>query len=619
MWNDVETADDLLNFRLIANIATSLVFESEGEPVSIGISGKWGTGKSSLVKMIGEKLQSENSQGEYVFLEFNAWLYQGYDDAKLALLQSVSDKILTIAEERESLVDKAFSFAKRINYFRALKIAAPAIAGGLFGSAIGGPIGGILGVVSGIASAGAATPDDIEKLTSDYSKLSPELSGILKPEQNLSLPKQIEELRGSLTNLLKELNITLVVLVDDLDRCMPNTAISTLEAMRLLLFVPRTAFIIAADEGMIRSAVRSHFSQPDLDSDLVTNYFDKLIQVPLRVPRLSTNDVKAYVIILLSELAVRKKTLSQEIADKAKKIILDKAKKSWQGTLTKKDLQEAFGNHASILEKEISISLEISEILSSTKEISGNPRLIKRFLNNLIIRQKIAEEQGLAIAFEELVKMQLFERCATSAAFDYLARQVTESDDGKPEFIVKIERELQKGDPYIAPDTSWSNPFIESWIGIKPALASIDLRPLLYLSREKFISISNIDDISDSARIVLEAILISEDTLDVLSEQLMQIGEIEAEKIFTKLKVKCRSEQWSFEYLQKCLFVVSTYDFLNEEFINLLREIPADSRPAPLIPLISKYPWVQELLDSWLNDPKTNKPTINAIKLKARR
>ena len=99
----------------------------------------------------------------------------------------------------------------------------------------------------------------------------------------------------------------------------------------------------------------------------------------------------------------------------------------------------------------------------------------------------------------------------------------------------------------------------------------------------------------------------------------MQIGEIEAEKIFTKLKVKCRSEQWSFEYLQKCLFVVSTYDFLNEEFINLLREIPADSRPAPLIPLISKYPWVQELLDSWLNDPKTKKPTINAIKLKARR
>ncbi|PEG62885.1 KAP family P-loop NTPase fold protein, partial [Lelliottia amnigena] len=139
MWNDVETADDLLNFKLIAGIATRLVFESAGEPVSIGISGKWGTGKSSLVKMIGEKLQNDSSKDDYVFLEFNAWLYQGYDDAKLALLQSVSDKILSIAKERETFIDKAVSFAKRINYFRALKIAAPAISGAIFGSVVAGP------------------------------------------------------------------------------------------------------------------------------------------------------------------------------------------------------------------------------------------------------------------------------------------------------------------------------------------------------------------------------------------------------------------------------------------------------------------------------------------------
>lgn len=501
MWNDVETADDLLNFKLIAGIATRLVFESAGEPVSIGISGKWGTGKSSLVKMIGEKLQNDSSKDDYVFLEFNAWLYQGYDDAKLALLQSVSDKILSIAKERETFIDKAVSFAKRINYFRALKIAAPAISGAIFGSVVAGPIGGILGVVSGISSTGKITENDIEKLRDDYSKLAPQFNGILNPEQATSLPRQIEELRTSLTHLLKELNITLVVLVDDLDRCMPNTAISTLEAMRLLLFVPQTAFIIAADEGMIRSAVRSHFSQTDLDSDLVTNYFDKLIQVPLRVPRLSTNDVKAYVVILLSELAVRHNIIPKEDAESAKKIILEKAKKSWQGILTKKELNEAFGKHSSALEKEITIALEISEILSSTKEIAGNPRLIKRFLNNLIIRQQIAEEQGLAISFEALVKMQLFERCATTTAFEYLARAVTESEDGKPIFIAKLEQELQRGNPYTSPDKSWSNPFIESWIGIKPSLSSVDLRPLLYLSREKFISISSMDEISDDARV----------------------------------------------------------------------------------------------------------------------
>ncbi|MEI7173286.1 MULTISPECIES: KAP family P-loop NTPase fold protein [Pectobacterium] len=619
MWNDVETADDLLNFKLIANIATRLVFESNGEPVSIGVSGKWGTGKSSLVKMIGQKLQDEGTKEKYIFLEFNAWLYQGYDDAKLALLQSVSDKILSVAQDRKNFVEKAFDFAKRIDYFRAIKIAAPAAAGALWGGAIGGPIGSILGIVSGIISSKIVTSDELDLLQSEYSKISHNFNGLLKPSESKSLPKQIEELRMSLTQLLKDLDITLVVLVDDLDRCMPNTAISTLEAMRLLLFVPRTAFIIAADEGMIRSAVRSHFSQNDLDSDLVTNYFDKLIQVPLRVPRLSTNDVKAYVVILFSDLASRKGVIPKSVAIEAKKIILEKAKKSWQGSLNRKEILNAFGPYAEKIETEISIAIDISAILASTKEIAGNPRLIKRFLNNLIIRQQIAEEQGLAIAFEELVKLQLFERCATTAAFDFLARSVTESEDGKPKFIEKIESDIQKGNVYTPPDPSWRNDFIESWVEIKPSLSSIDLRPLLYLSREKFISISNMDDISDEARNILESIIISDDTFEIFSERLKGIGEIEAEKIFSRLKVKCRSEQWSIEYLKKCLFVTSVYESMANEFTSLLREIPGETRPASLIPLINKNSWAIDLLESWEKDSNTNKQTVNAIKLKFRR
>ncbi len=52
------------------------------------------------------------------------------------------------------------------------------------------------------------------------------------------------------------------MLVDDLDRCLPDTAIETLEAIRLFVFTTKTAFVIAADEGMIEYAVKKHF--PDL-------------------------------------------------------------------------------------------------------------------------------------------------------------------------------------------------------------------------------------------------------------------------------------------------------------------------------------------------------------------
>lgn len=68
--------------------------------------------------------------------------------------------------------------------------------------------------------------------------------------------------------------MTLVVLIDDLDRCLPETTISTLEAIRLFLFLKNTAFVIAADNDMIKHAVRRHFEGVE-DDLLVTNYFDK--------------------------------------------------------------------------------------------------------------------------------------------------------------------------------------------------------------------------------------------------------------------------------------------------------------------------------------------------------
>ena len=125
-------------------------------------------------------------------------------------------------------------------------------------------------------------------------------------------------------------------MVDDLDRCLPNTAISTLEAMRLLLFIPQTAFIIAADEQMIRNAVRSHFGNIDLSDELVTSYFDKLVQIPLRVPRLGANEVKGYLILLLADLAQRRGIITLEEKEKGHDAIVRAMKKSWAGGLTKR-------------------------------------------------------------------------------------------------------------------------------------------------------------------------------------------------------------------------------------------------------------------------------------------
>jgi predicted KAP-like P-loop ATPase len=51
MWHDNETTVDYVNFRLVAKSCAELIRDTEGEPISIGISGGWGAGKSSLVRM----------------------------------------------------------------------------------------------------------------------------------------------------------------------------------------------------------------------------------------------------------------------------------------------------------------------------------------------------------------------------------------------------------------------------------------------------------------------------------------------------------------------------------------------------------------------------------------
>ena len=344
MWNDVETTQDLLNFKVVADTAARMIKDGNGEPVSIGVSGSWGAGKSSLVQMIGESLKSLDGGKNYIFINFNAWLYQGYDDARMALLQKVADKILEESKSRETCIDKAKEFIKRINWLRAVKFMAPVATGIITGGAVAGPVGSFIGAVSGLFSQGGMpNQDDLVKVRDSYNLVAPDIQKLLNEKEDKSVPKEIEALRSLFEELLKELNLTLIVLVDDLDRCLPNTAISTLEAMRLLLFIPQTAFIIAADEQMIRNAVRSHFGDIDLSDELVTSYFDKLIQIPLRVPRLGTNEVKGYLILLLADLSQRRGLITQEEQTKGHDAIVSAIRKSWAGGLTKKVIESAMG------------------------------------------------------------------------------------------------------------------------------------------------------------------------------------------------------------------------------------------------------------------------------------
>ena len=114
MWPDNETGTDFLNFSGVAETVGEIVVQARGRPISIGVSGAWGAGKSSMIKLIRHGLENrpEGQAGNFVFVEFNAWLYQGYDDARAALLEAIASTLAHEAQERKTGVDKAQGAAR---------------------------------------------------------------------------------------------------------------------------------------------------------------------------------------------------------------------------------------------------------------------------------------------------------------------------------------------------------------------------------------------------------------------------------------------------------------------------------------------------------------------------
>ncbi len=624
MWNDIETTTDYLHFSVVSKTVANLIIESGDNPISIGVSGSWGAGKSSMVKMIGKDLNEQSGEdNKYIFLEFNAWLYQGYEEAKSALLQSVTRKLTEEMQkqkisEDDELGKKFKRFLKRINWFQVSKLALPLLAGFIPGAAPVGVIANFANAMKNSWNNRDKKSENGEALNTAFEGLIPELENLLKENEEIAEPvtKQIEEIREEFEEILGQLRVKLVVLVDDLDRCLPETAISTLEAMRLLLFVKRTAFIIAADEQMIRNGVRAHFNGVELSDGLVTSYFDKLIQVPIKIPHLGIAEVKVYIVLLFMELEVRRGKLEQRFFSAAQSKLSSMLSKAWEDDITVNKIETVFDDSTKTLMKEsVLIADQLAGILVNADNIKGNPRLIKRLLNALEIRKKVVKFNGMTLDSGVLVKMLLFERCASEGAFDYLTKETANAVNGKPEFLQKLEDSLKNGEKYEAPDATWNNDFVWNWLLIEPKLSGMDLRPLLYLSRDKALSFAAYDELSAEGEELLAALKKVKNGTYVkdLVESIKSVGIKEAEKLLKRIISLGRNEQWNANILFAAVHITEAFSELGRNLVSALYEIPAKSRKAPIIPVIADKEWAKDMLKQWYGDSETPESVKKAI------
>lgn len=492
MWRDRESEEDFLNFTEVADQIATLALSPDLLPVSIGVFGTWGTGKSTVLKLAEAKMMG--AEKPPIIIEFDAWLYQGFDDAKAALMEVVATRLLEATKDNETLFAKAKNFAGRINYFRALGLAADFGVG----MALGVPPGLLTragGAISAMIS-GRGDADDVSEVKEAGKAAKETWSQLVQPEEAKTPPQEIAKFREEFGELLQALDQTLVLFIDNLDRCLPDVAIGTLEAVRLFLFLPGTAFVIAADEDMIRHSVAKHFSDPNASH--VHDYLDKVIQVPMRVPQVGIEDVRAYMYSLFVSRAA-----PDRLAD-VQAHLLSALQNSWKGDTFTRDEIDNLARNPSGLRDTLAVADRLAPILATAPNIGGNPRIVKRLLNAVTLRQTLAASRQMTVDLATLAKLAVFERGTDAAAVQLLYRIVMDEKE-KQEILLPSG---QGGDAELPAEWKRHQAFVDQWRGMEPVFDDpAVLRAAMFLSRDVMAPALARSGLSESAREAIAALM----------------------------------------------------------------------------------------------------------------
>jgi hypothetical protein len=551
---DNETKVDLLNNEAIAATIIKLLREQPDRPVTVGVHGDWGAGKSSILEMVEAGF---DGQPRILCLKFNGWRFQGFEDAKIALIEGI---VTGLVEKRPTLTKTAEVVKEAFRRIDWLKVAKRG--GGLAFTAFTGiptldQVQTVVGAVEGLI----ADPTRVVSRENIDTALG-EVKSLLKPAaETKKVPEEIREFRKAFDDLLEKADVErLVVLIDDLDRCLPDTAIETLEAVRLFVFTARTAFVVAADEAMIEYAVRKHFPElPDTTGprDYARNYLEKLIQVPFRIPALGETETRLYVLLLLvgAEIGEDSPEFAALIAEARNRL-----RRPWEiSKLDAPAVKAALGAISENVQSALFLSDQISPILASGTK--GNPRQVKRFLNTLLLRNRIAEARGFGdeVKLPILAKLMLAERFLPRL-FDQIASTAAADANGLcPELVVleaaadeehreeapgpkatrkvgesqsapKRPQGLKSGESALV--TEWlASKSILAWSKIAPKLADVDLRPYVFVAKDRKDYFGPASVLGHLATVV-EQLLGPKLAVQALASELQKLAPPEATQVF---------------------------------------------------------------------------------------
>lgn len=468
MWKDIETSEDLLGYRFHAKLLKEIVLDKSMLPTSIGIFGNWGYGKSSLMllleKEINEEIAMHVAEGNtprILQVRFNGWQYESYETTKYSLIQVLLDSVEKYLSDNRDVFEKLDILLKRINLLKLGVLLLKKYVWDKIPNAIKSnlPQADDLKECIGV--------DDITKFQNEF--------------QNEHTSLFVTKFRTLLESIVEEAKFdSIIVYIDDLDRCSGEKMIECIEAIKLFLNVKNTAFVLGADERMVERAIKEHYPEIEQDKRQIyspfSDYLEKLIQIPYRLPRLSLNEQYTYILFLL---------LKSKYPNFFNAVIKD---------YNDYKNNEPFGNYdaekmrAALGENKIpDVEALIPIIPMMTRFLNGSPRQLKRFLNTFDLRMRMVQVANIReIDPTVLAKLMLLE-------YNFKYQRLFESlygmqllGDGIIDKIGEVEecaRQKKKLN-----DKRWQeweeDNLVLDWLSLSPSLSGVNLKEYFWIARD---------------------------------------------------------------------------------------------------------------------------------------
>jgi len=324
------SSEDPLHFGRYCSVLTEVILTTENTPITIGIFGPWGSGKTSLMRMIEHALretQKEN-QPKVLSVWFNAWQYDRDEALWRALLLCVLEALRNTLDQDQQEEEQS-NFLKHLNrleesLYQTVEWKELGRWTVDWAQAIQSTIGGAADIALTFVPGAAPLVEILSKVRNavsddDKKKIAEAFHREVR-EYRRHQVCSVEQFQQGLQELLQKYIIPqkrLVVFVDDLDRCVPEKAITVLEAIKLFLDVQGCIFVLGADRDVIEKGIRVKYQgfllgpeEKLAEEDLLRripitgrDYMEKIVQLPFSLPALRHEQVETFVRSLLPDLS----------------------------------------------------------------------------------------------------------------------------------------------------------------------------------------------------------------------------------------------------------------------------------------------------------------------------